>query len=392
VTGIVWAAVLSAVAAALPSPLLTIGSPAPKFPLVTFVRGDPIKELTKGTVYVIEFSGVECVPCHKVIPLLTDLQKAHPKVVLVSVYSDDEKTVRAFLADKGKAAEYRVAVDPTGAVGKRWSQSALQDGIPHAFVVNAAGAVAWIGHAADLADPLARIATDTFDPGRDIMRLRVEQGVALRQRRLREGEEAGSAEYKRVNDLVLAGKLREALAATDRAVPRYTGFPQATRLLRGMKMYLLANLPGRMEEAEAFAANLAIEARLSGRWVEVANSAVGLLNAAERPMPAERNQRLVDLAVVLLTGPEPDDLRAKPAGEAQMARASLLGSLARAHHLRGDHRKAVVAIQDALVLTEKLKPDPGVDEKEFAAEQKQMTDYFRECLAEYRKAAGHPGK
>jgi hypothetical protein len=28
-----------------------------------------------------------------------------------------------------------------------------------------------------------------------------------------------------------------------------------------------------------------------------------------------------------------------------------------------------------------------VNEKDFAAEQKQMADFFRECLAEYRRAA-----
>lgn len=371
---------------------LTIGSPAPKLAPMKFVRGDPVKELAKGTVYVIEFSGVECVPCHKVIPLLVNLQKAHPKVVFVSVYGNDEKAVREFLADKGKGAEYRVAVDPAGVVSNAWSAAALQAGIPHAFVVDAAGTVAWIGHAANLADPLRHIVAGTFDPRAYAMRLRVEQGVALRERRRLAREAAGSAEYKRVNGLVIAGKLAGALAATDRALTQYAGCPNATGLLRRMKMYLLANLPGRKEEAVALATDLAIDARLSGRSIDVANTASSLLNAAEGATLVDRDQRLVDLAIVLLTGPDPDDLRGTPPGEAQQRRASSLGALGWAYHLQGDHPKAVVALQEALAITEKLKPDPGANEKEFAVEQKQAADFFRERLAELRGSAGRGTK
>jgi tetratricopeptide (TPR) repeat protein len=252
--------------------------------------------------------------------------------------------------------------------------------------------LAWIGHAANLADPLGRIVAGTFDPRADAMRLRIEQGVALRERRLLVREAAGSAEYKRVNNLVIAGKLAEALAATDHALTQFAGCPNATGLLRRMKMYLLANLPGRTEEAVVLATDLAIDARLSGRWIDVANTASGLLNAADRAAAVDRDQRLVDLAIALLTGPDPDDLRGKPPGEVQQRRASSLARLGWAYHLRGDHPKAVAAVQDALAITEKLKPDPGADEKEFAVEQKQAADFFRERLAEFRRAAGRGAK
>ena len=41
---------------------LTIGDPAPPLALKAFLKGEPIKELKKGTVYVIEFSGTQCAP------------------------------------------------------------------------------------------------------------------------------------------------------------------------------------------------------------------------------------------------------------------------------------------------------------------------------------------
>jgi thiol-disulfide isomerase/thioredoxin len=385
--------IVLAVAAAPSSTPLTIGSPAPKLGPLTFVRGEPVGELARGTVYVIEFSGVECVPCRKAIPLLNDLQKAHPGVVVVSVfYGDEEKAVRAFLADKGKAAQYRVAVDSTGATWKAWFAAALLVGIPHAFVVDAAGKVAWIGYLDDLGDALGRIVAGTFDPRADVMRLRVEQGAALRERRLEEREEAGRAEYNRVNDLVIAGKLPEALAATDRALPRYAGCPQATERLRGMKTYLLANLPGRQEEAVALATDLAIEARLSGQCRVVARTADAFLDAAGRAAPAARDQRLVDLAIVLLAGPEPADLRGKPVGEAQRLRASTLETLARAYHLRGDRRRAIATVQEALAATEKQRPDPGTDEAQFAARQKRTIEYLKGRLAEFQRADERPAK
>jgi thiol-disulfide isomerase/thioredoxin len=383
-TGSVLSAVLAA--ALFPAPL-TIGSPAPKIAPLTFVRGDPVKELSKGTIYVIEFSGVECVPCHEVIRLLTKLQKTHPKVILISVYSDDEKIVREYLADKGKGADYRVAVDSPGAMWKTWSAAALQGGIPTAFVVDAAGKVAWIGNPADLADPLGQIVAGTFDSRADMMRLHFEQGLVRRERGLQEQERQIVAEHKRVNELESAGKVSDALAATDRALARFAGWPRANSLFRSKKLYLLAKLPGRKEEVVALATDLAIDARLSGQWMELTSTGTDLLNLVERVTPKDPDRRLVDLAVALLAGQEPNDLRWKPAGEAQKARASILYLQGRAHHLRGDHRKAVAALQDALAVAEKLKPDPGVNEKDFAAEQKQMADYFRELLAEYRRAA-----
>jgi thiol-disulfide isomerase/thioredoxin len=114
---------LSAPAPADPNPpgLLTIGSPAPKLDVAAFVAGDPVKEFAPGTVYLVEFGATWCVPCQKCIPLLTELQAKHKGLVVLRVYSDDEKTVREFIAKKGKEVGYRVAVDRDGAMNKPWS-------------------------------------------------------------------------------------------------------------------------------------------------------------------------------------------------------------------------------------------------------------------------------
>src|SRR5262245_19710464 len=103
-----------------PSPAaepLSIGSPCPKLDPASFVRGEPVKELGKGTVYVVEFSGTQCAPCVKCIPHLNELQKKYPAVVFLSVYSEEEKAVSAFLKGLGKDIAIRVEVDPKRAMG-----------------------------------------------------------------------------------------------------------------------------------------------------------------------------------------------------------------------------------------------------------------------------------
>jgi hypothetical protein len=71
-TILVWSA--AADSPQLPAPL-TIGNPSPKLAAMKYVRGEAVKELSAGTIYLVEFSGTECVPCDKCIPLLNELQK-----------------------------------------------------------------------------------------------------------------------------------------------------------------------------------------------------------------------------------------------------------------------------------------------------------------------------
>ena len=161
------------------------------------VRGDGVKELKKGTIYVVEFSGTRCGPCLKCVPPLNELQKKYPDVVLLSIYDEDEKVVRKFLAGAGKDIAFRVAADPSGAMWRNWSDAACTDwnGIPQAFVVGKDGKIAWIGSPWVMADPLAQIVAGTFDPQEDAMRLKLEQTTTLRlkqpQKRNKEGERMG---------------------------------------------------------------------------------------------------------------------------------------------------------------------------------------------------------
>jgi thiol-disulfide isomerase/thioredoxin len=141
---------------------LQIGDAAPPLSLGEFVTGQPIGQLAKGTVYVVEFSGTTCVPCIELMPHLNALQERFPKVVLVSVYPEDADEVREFLGKRELKVNYRIAVDIESKVWNDWSDAACQTSIPHAFIVDANGKIAWIGHVGLIDDPLEKIVEGTL--------------------------------------------------------------------------------------------------------------------------------------------------------------------------------------------------------------------------------------
>src|SRR5581483_11860735 len=92
---------------------LNVGDPAPKLEVKEFVKGEPVKSLEKGKVYVVEFWATWCGPCRATIPHLTELQKAHKDVTFigVSVYEREADKVKPFIKEMGDKMDYRVAVD-----------------------------------------------------------------------------------------------------------------------------------------------------------------------------------------------------------------------------------------------------------------------------------------
>jgi len=149
-----------AVAAAVPTRL---GDSA--YPLVglTWVKGDPVT-IAPGTVYVVEFWATWCPPCRDSIPHLTELQARYgDRVVFVGVSNEDAATVRPFVAGLGNQMAYTVAVDPAGKVVDGYMRAFGQSGIPTAFVVDAEGRVAWVGHPmGDLEAVLDRVLAGTY--------------------------------------------------------------------------------------------------------------------------------------------------------------------------------------------------------------------------------------
>jgi thiol-disulfide isomerase/thioredoxin len=152
---------------------LGIGDPAPKLEVKEFVKGDPVKELARGKIHVVEFWATWCGPCIATIPHLTELQKKHKDVIFigVSVFETNPAEVPEFVKKMGEKMDYRVALDAVadgakgqdGKMATNWMKAAKQRGIPTAFIVNGEGKIAWIGHPAGMDKPLEEIVAGKWD-------------------------------------------------------------------------------------------------------------------------------------------------------------------------------------------------------------------------------------
>jgi thiol-disulfide isomerase/thioredoxin len=128
-----------------------IGMPAPPLSIGAWVKGDPVKLAGPGggtNVTVVEFWATWCAPCRVSIPHLTKLQKRFRDrgVVILGVSDEATNKVAAFVKEMGDQMDYTVAVDEGGKTGQAYMKAFGIDGIPHAFIVDRDGRIAWQGH------------------------------------------------------------------------------------------------------------------------------------------------------------------------------------------------------------------------------------------------------
>lgn len=127
-----------------------LGQPAPALPIETWVKGKAV-DLAAGkgkTVYVVEFWATWCAPCRASIPHLSDLQKryADKDVVIVGVSDEASDKVKPFVEKMGDKMAYTVGLNPGRQAHKSYLEAFGVNGIPHAFVIDKAGVIAWHGH------------------------------------------------------------------------------------------------------------------------------------------------------------------------------------------------------------------------------------------------------
>jgi thiol-disulfide isomerase/thioredoxin len=215
---------------------LDIGSPAPKLEVKEFVKGEPVKALEPGKIYVVEFWATWCGPCRSTIPHLTELQKKHADVAFigVSVWEDDPSKVKPFVEEMGDKMNYRVALDAVpekgtgddGAMAKNWMKAAEQNGIPTAFIVDKAGKIAWIGHPAAMDKPLGKIVAGEWD---------IETAIAERKKEA-EDQAKGLEVQKKLQAAIESGDPDKVLAVIADVAKE---FPDKVGALDGLKFTML---------------------------------------------------------------------------------------------------------------------------------------------------------
>jgi thiol-disulfide isomerase/thioredoxin len=167
---------------------LRIGDNAPRIIVSEFIKGKPFSQFTAGKTYVVEFWATWCGPCKQTMPHLTQLQKKYPQTTFlgVSVSEPDPAKVRPFVQSMGTQIGYAIARDtPERTMGMNWLAASNQATLPIAFIVNAKGKVAWIGHPMLLEEPLKGVLGGKWDLNTARTTQEKEAALALKTRQFK---------------------------------------------------------------------------------------------------------------------------------------------------------------------------------------------------------------
>jgi thiol-disulfide isomerase/thioredoxin len=148
----------------------SLGDAAAPLEIAEWIKGDAVDlAAVKGKkVVVVEFWATWCGPCKVSIPHLTEMQKKYENrgVVIIGVSDEEASKVRPFVNEQGDKMNYTVAIDRNRATSAAYMEKFGQNGIPHAFVIDKEGRIAWRGHPmSGLERVLDQLASNTFDLG-----------------------------------------------------------------------------------------------------------------------------------------------------------------------------------------------------------------------------------
>ncbi|HBC86252.1 MAG TPA: hypothetical protein DCZ94_04785 [Lentisphaeria bacterium] len=154
-------------ATVLPFSLFAIrpGDAAPELEVLKWIKGDQIAmtfAAKNKNIVVIEFWATWAPLCKETMPMLTDLQKKYSDkgVVVISISTEDEKTVSGFINDR-KYIGHRIAIDDTKKTYKKYMEA--DPGIPAVFVIGKGGEMLWKGHPMELDAVLEKVVNGKFD-------------------------------------------------------------------------------------------------------------------------------------------------------------------------------------------------------------------------------------
>lgn len=143
---------------------LKVGDDAPAIKVHTWVKGKEVKSFQKGKVYVVEFWATWCGPCRESIPHLTELAKKNPDITIIGVAASERKEtsgsdqrltkLKQFVKQEGEKIGYAIAFDNDRKMGTPWMRASGSSSIPTAFVVDGESKISWIGHPAEVEQPM----------------------------------------------------------------------------------------------------------------------------------------------------------------------------------------------------------------------------------------------
>ncbi|HUU83946.1 MAG TPA: TlpA disulfide reductase family protein [Phycisphaerae bacterium] len=174
-------------AAALPARAeLSVGDPAPKFTIDTWLEGaaeDPAAG--KGEkIYVLDFWATWCLPCIYQMPELAEFQRAYRDqgVVVIGVTGPVQgqqlEQVRQFLKARPGGVGYTIGWDSSMRMWDNFLTAAGSEGIPYLFVIGRDGRIAYHGYESPKAkDAVNDLVAGTFDMERAVARAQNEPKI-----------------------------------------------------------------------------------------------------------------------------------------------------------------------------------------------------------------------
>jgi len=127
-----------------------LGMDAPELQIKDWVKGKAIDlKAEKGKqITVVEFWATWCQPCRASIPHLSELQAKYKDkgVTVVGVSDETVPKVKPFVEKMADQMNYVVAVDDARKTTAAYMEGFGVTGIPHAFIVDKQGRIAWHGH------------------------------------------------------------------------------------------------------------------------------------------------------------------------------------------------------------------------------------------------------
>lgn len=312
-----------------------LGKPAPVLEVQEWLSGEPVTAWERGHVYVVDFWATWCRPCIEAMPHMNALaaEYADRPVTFIGLSSPDSRgnsleRTRQFVTEGAPGArgqsikmEYPVAWARGRTTLQRYAQTGWDQSIPHVFVINGEGRLAWHGHPAEMDDALGAIVAGRFD---------IDAHAAEETRRAQLKTRAAPL-TREMNEKFRAGDMAGAIDVAGRIVE--------------MDAVLFSNIA-------AWRYERMIQA---GRAKDAANFAAGLIDGAWRDSPSA----LYGFAYRISGGPDRGDLgmalrAAERANEITAGRRlNVLEVLSKIHAARND----LVRAREALGAAIKVAPE-----------------------------------
>ncbi len=146
----------------------SLGDKAPGLQIKEWIKEEPVdlSVCFKTNIVVLEFWATWCPPCRASIAHLTELQKKYKEqgVIFIGISNEDTNTVKTFVDEMGDKMAYTVAVDQDGLTSSNYMTAFQLQGIPHAFIIDKEGRIAWSGHPMDkMEEAIDSLLAGTYD-------------------------------------------------------------------------------------------------------------------------------------------------------------------------------------------------------------------------------------